>query len=117
VQDFGDRLPIGALPCLRTGQVIAWGDDWAGQSRVSADAGPASWIAAGGAFSFSFSFRSDATPCRSDLDGNGLVDFGDIAFLLLDFGSVGPQPSDLDGSELVDFGDAALLMLDFGPCG
>jgi hypothetical protein len=45
------------------------------------------------------------------------VDFGDIAFLLLDFGSVGPQPSDLDGSELVDFGDAALLMLDFGPCG
>ncbi len=115
MQDFGDRLPIDALPCLRTGQVIAWGDDWAGQSRVSADAGPASWIAAGGAFSFSF--RSGATPCRSDLDGNDLVDFDDIAFLLLDFGSVGPQPSDLDGSELVDFGDAALLMLDFGPCG
>jgi hypothetical protein len=103
-----------SLALLRTGQVIAWGDDWAGQSRVPADAGPASWIAAGGAFSFSF--RSDATPCRSDLDGNDLVDFGDIAFLLLDFGSVGPQAADLDGSELVDFGDAALLMLDFGPC-
>jgi hypothetical protein len=87
VQDFGDRLPIGALPCLRTGQVIAWGDDWAGQSRVSADAGPASWIAAGGAFSFSF--RSGATPCRSDLDGNGLVDFGDAALLMLDFGPCG----------------------------
>ena len=104
-----------SLALLRTGQVIAWGDDSAGQSRVPADAGPATWVAAGGAFSFSF--RPGATPCHSDLDGNGIVDFGDIAFLLLDFGSVGPQPSDLDGSELVDFGDAALLMLDFGPCG
>jgi len=87
VRDFGDRPQIVALPCLRAGQVIAWGDDWAGQSRVPADAGPASWIAAGGAFSFSF--RSGATPCRFDLDGNGLVDFGDAALLMLDFGPCG----------------------------
>jgi hypothetical protein len=50
----------------------------------------------------------------SDLDGNGHVDFGDAAIVLLDFGPCsGACPSDLDDSGEVDFGDFALLLLDY----
>ena len=49
-----------------------------------------------------------------DLDGNGHVDAGDIAVLLLDFGPCPGCPSDVDGSGTVDFGDVALLLLLFG---
>ena len=46
-----------------------------------------------------------------------MVDFGDIALIMLDFGPCPACPSDLDGSGTVDFGDVALAMLNFGPTG
>jgi hypothetical protein len=49
-----------------------------------------------------------------DLDGSGVVDNGDIALCLLDFGACEGCPSDLDGSGFVDFGDVALILLSFG---
>jgi 1,4-alpha-glucan branching enzyme len=49
----------------------------------------------------------------ADLDGSCTVDAGDVAFLLLDFGSIG-GPSDLDGDGVVDNGDVAMVLLDFG---
>lgn len=54
------------------------------------------------------------TCIATDLDCNGLVDGGDIAFALLDFGPCAGCPSDVDGTGVVDFGDVALIMLDFG---
>jgi len=67
-----------------------------------------------------------------DLDGSGIVDLGDLAYLMLDFGTIcnsnpcygdpnnqqiigiDPNctcPGDFDGSHEIDFGDAALLLL------
>lgn len=54
------------------------------------------------------------TCIATDLDCNGVVDGGDIAVALLDFGPCADCPSDVDGSGVVDFGDVALIMLDFG---
>ena len=50
----------------------------------------------------------------ADLDCNGTVDMGDVAFALLDFGPCPGCTSDLDRTGVVDFGDIALIMLDFG---
>jgi len=49
-----------------------------------------------------------------DLDCNGVVDTGDVAIALLEFGPCAGCPSDVDGTGFVDFGDIALIMLDFG---
>ena len=56
------------------------------------------------------------TPCPEDLDGDGQVTSGDIAFMLLDFGPCSGCTSDLDGSGDVSNGDVALLLLSYGPC-
>lgn len=50
-----------------------------------------------------------------DIDGSGLIDFGDVALILLEFGPCSGCTTDLDGSGLVDFGDVALALLNFGP--
>ena len=49
-----------------------------------------------------------------DLDGNGLVDFADIALVLLDFGECPGCPSDQDGNGIVDNGDVAIILMNFG---
>ena len=60
---------------------------------------------------------SCASPCPSDLDGNTVVDAGDIGVLLLAFGNCsGSCPSDLDGNGVVDAGDIGVLLLAFGNC-
>jgi hypothetical protein len=58
----------------------------------------------------------EGAPCAEDIDGNGEVDTGDVAFALLDFGPCPGCPADLDGSGEVDFGDVALILLSTGPC-
>jgi hypothetical protein len=64
-----------------------------------------------------FSLKGDlANACFGDIDGSGVVDSGDIAFALLDFGPCPSCPSDLDGSGETDFGDIALILLSTGPC-
>jgi hypothetical protein len=54
--------------------------------------------------------------CFGDVDLSGVVDNGDIAFALLDFGPCAGCQSDLDGSGETDFGDVALILLSTGPC-
>ena len=49
-----------------------------------------------------------------DLDNSGTVDFGDVAFVLLDYGPCPGCPTDVDGTGEVDFGDVALILLSFG---
>jgi hypothetical protein len=64
-----------------------------------------------------FSLKGDlANACFGDIDGSGVVDNGDIAFALLDFGPCPSCSSDLDGSGETDFGDVALILLSTGPC-
>lgn len=50
-----------------------------------------------------------------DVDANGVVDFGDIALVLLDFGPCAGCATDVDQNGVVDFGDVALVLLNFGP--
>ncbi len=52
-----------------------------------------------------------------DLDLNNVIDFGDVALIMLDFGPCPGCLSDLDGSGVVDFGDVAIALLNFGPTG
>lgn len=53
-------------------------------------------------------------PCPLDLDGNGTIDHGDLAIVLMLIGTSGI--GDLDDSGSVDFGDVVFLLVDFGPC-
>ena len=55
----------------------------------------------------------EATGIEGDLDGDGIVGTGDVALMLLDFGSCPGCPADLDGSGTVDSGDVAYLLLLF----
>jgi hypothetical protein len=50
----------------------------------------------------------------SDVDGSGMVDFGDVNLLLLDMGPCTGCSTDLDGNGVVDFGDVTLVLLSFG---
>lgn len=59
-------------------------------------------------------FRLAAAPDPYDLDVSGVIDYGDIAIVLLDFGP-GGGAADIDRSGVVDFGDVALLLLNYGP--
>ena len=52
--------------------------------------------------------------CAGDGNGDGTVDSGDMAELLLSFGE--PSAYDLDGSGITDNGDTALLLLNYGAC-
>jgi hypothetical protein len=47
------------------------------------------------------------------MDGN--VDFGDLALVLMDFGTA-VRDSDLDANGTVDAADLAIVVLHFGPC-
>jgi len=53
-----------------------------------------------------------AAPVFGDIDGNGIVDFGDVVLLLLGFGESDPA-LDVDGSGEVDFGDVVLVLMSF----
>ena len=59
---------------------------------------------------------SDLCTCPSDLDGDGTVGPGDVAYALLEFGPCPGSAADLDRNGLCDFGDVSLLLLDAGPC-
>jgi YVTN family beta-propeller protein len=51
--------------------------------------------------------------CAADLDGNGAVNGGDLALLLVRWGTAG---GDLNGDTQTNGGDLALLLSAWGPC-
>lgn len=55
--------------------------------------------------------------CFGDLDQSGRVDLGDIAIILLSFGSCSGCAGDIDDNGIVDPADFALVLLSFGSCG
>ena len=52
--------------------------------------------------------------CEGDLNGDGMVDGGDLSMLLTAWG--GPGPGDLDGNALVNGADLTRLLDRWGPC-
>ena len=67
---------------------------------------------AGAAYVFDLNCPSD---CPADIDGDGMVGFGDILAILSAWGNKG-GPEDLDGSGVVDFGDILIVLAAWGPC-
>lgn len=66
----------------------------------------------------------DATPCPSDLNGDTIVDGGDLAILLLNWGLFGDPrkgggnlAADLDHNGVVDGLDLGMLLLNWNWCG
>lgn len=86
-------IPCGTHVLIRLG---GWGHGATGTLRIEA-------------------IDPDACACEADLDGNGLVDAGDVALILLSFGDPG-GPADLDHDLEVGPGDIAIALLSTGPC-
>ncbi|MBI5863294.1 MAG: hypothetical protein HZB38_02030 [Planctomycetes bacterium] len=65
--------------------------------------------------------RAADAPCFGDLDGNGIINLQDLAYLLANFtepGVMGYGDGDLDCDQNVDLEDLALLLMRFGEvCG
>jgi hypothetical protein len=58
----------------------------------------------------------DPNPCPEDLDGDGLVGFGDLTALLSQWGPCAGCPADFDGDDVVGFSDLTALLAKWGPC-
>lgn len=127
---------------MASGSVAAWGRNNLGQTTVPADLAGVTSIDAGSNHSIA---RTSVVDCNSngirdsielqsgaadvngngrldaceqalgDLDLNGLIDDGDVALALLDFGPCTDCAADLDQSGAVDLGDVALILLNYGP--
>jgi hypothetical protein len=113
----GTPISVGAITVLEANDPIlsergnldgAGGEDL---FLVVEPQSPTNGFAPPGAFVQPLLSRPDARP--GDLDGNGVVDSGDLGLLLLMFGTPDPA-ADLDGSGTVDSGDLGLLLLLFG---
>ena len=61
------------------------------------------------------SFTYIEAPCPADVDGNGVINGGDLGLLLLDWGSNAAR-SDLNRDGLVNGADVGLMLLAWGPC-
>jgi alpha-tubulin suppressor-like RCC1 family protein len=73
-------------------------------------------IAYGGAADTNANGSLDACEqAQGDIDLSSIVDYGDVALIMLDFGPCAVCLSDLDGTGVVDFGDVAMALLNFGP--
>ncbi|MCA9242555.1 MAG: pre-peptidase C-terminal domain-containing protein [Phycisphaerales bacterium] len=55
-----------------------------------------------------------AQPCPEDFDGSGTIDLPDLAFLLANFGAIGPNPADLDNDNMVSLSDLSGFLAVFG---
>lgn len=63
-----------------------------------------------------FEDDDDSSRCIGDLDGDGMIAFGDILEVLSAWGPCAGCPEDLNNSGAVDFGDLLLILGFWGPC-
>jgi 1,4-alpha-glucan branching enzyme len=122
VNNYRIGLPrSGVWKCRFNSDSSAYATDYSNTPALDVDANGPAWDGMAqsgtfrvGAYAMVVYSQGDPAPANpADLDGNCVVDAGDVSFVLLDFGSIG-GPSDLDGDGVVGSGDVALLLLDFG---
>jgi hypothetical protein len=106
-------VPVTVTARPRDGFRFAGWIDSAGSGGVDPDQASVS-VSLSGARSLQAIFEPEL--CPVDFDESGVVDTGDVALALLDFGPCPGCMADLDDSGEVDFADVALILLDFGPC-
>ncbi len=58
----------------------------------------------------------DECECEGDVDGDGTVNVDDVVAVILAWGDVGPNPADLNGDFVVDAGDLTLILTYYGTC-
>ncbi len=63
-----------------------------------------------------FGDDEESSRCIGDLDGDGLIAFGDILKILAAWGPCAGCPEDLNGNDVVEFGDLLLVLGLWGPC-
>jgi hypothetical protein len=56
------------------------------------------------------------TACPADLDGDGVVGFGDLLIVLATWGPCVGCTADIDDDRIVGFGDLLILLSTWGPC-
>jgi hypothetical protein len=74
-------------------------------------------VLTGGSLSLTGGFwrvQQAGPPCPADLDGNGVVDGGDLGLLLGQWGTAGS--ADFDQTGIVDGADLGVLLGAWGPC-
>ena len=54
--------------------------------------------------------------CLPDIDGDGIVGFGDVVAVLASWGPCASCPADIDGDGSVGFGDVVAVLASWGPC-
>ncbi len=55
-------------------------------------------------------------PCPWDLNGNNVVDNGDVVLLLAAWGPNAGHPADFNDDGFVNYGDIVVLLGNWGPC-
>ena len=60
-------------------------------------------------------YELEALPPSPDLDGNGVVDGGDVGLMISAWGPCGGCPADLNGDGVVDGADFGVLFAAWGP--
>lgn len=58
----------------------------------------------------------DECECEGDVDGDGTVNVDDVVAVILAWGDTGPNPADLNGDFVVDAGDLSLILTYYGTC-
>jgi 1,4-alpha-glucan branching enzyme len=122
VNNYRIGLPrSGTWKCRFNSDSTVYASDYSNTPAPDVDANGPAWdgmaqsgVFRVGAYAVVVYSQGDPVPANpADLDGNCVVDGGDVGLLLLDMGTVG-GPSDLDGDGMVNSGDVAWLLLDFG---
>ena len=54
--------------------------------------------------------------CVGDIDGNEMIDFGDLLEILANWGPCKGCPQDVNRDGIVGFGDILLILAGWGPC-
>lgn len=106
----GDDLNGHTVAMLVDGSVVSWGGNVFGECDTPQDIGTTYCIAAGASHTLAI---GSGLKCIGDLDGSGMVDSGDIGFVLINFATEG-GPADLDESGLVDSADMGMVLIHFG---
>ncbi|MEC9372933.1 MAG: GC-type dockerin domain-anchored protein, partial [Planctomycetota bacterium] len=96
------RVPVGANPAVEDGDVMSEQGRFPVRVRFT-DGAEAVYVVL------------PQSGCPSDINGDGIVNAGDLATLLNDWGSSFPQ-SDISGDGVVNAADLASLLNDWGVC-